>query len=82
MPPRLDGEGLLFERRAAASAEARASWRLRIESDCWWRSAMALAGVPRRVILNLGESRGRMVLSWVGGKGAFCMPGLGTMRSF
>lgn len=43
---------------------------------------MALAGVPRRVILNLGESRGRRVVRGVVGKGAFCMPGLGAIRSF
>lgn len=43
---------------------------------------MAFVGVPRRVILNFGESSGRSVLSGVGGNGAFCMPGLGDIRSF
>lgn len=79
--PLRGGVGLVV-RRAEASAAARASWRLRVLAACSWRSAIALTGVPRRVILNLGEWSGRMVLSAVGGKGAFCIPGLGAMRSF
>lgn len=65
-PPALRDAFALFVRRAAASAERRASSRFLVSEDCLWRSAISLAGVPMRVILNLGEDSGSS-LSGVGG---------------
>lgn len=79
-PPGRLVAGLL--RRAAAKWLARASWRRRSLADCSCRSAIAWAGVPKRVILNFGDVVWRMLSSLVGGNGAFCIPGFGAMRSF
>jgi hypothetical protein len=38
--------------------------------------------VPRRVILNFGDVRGRRAVRGIGGKGDLSIPGLGAMRSF
>lgn len=77
-----DRAGVFLFRRADARAEARASSCRRFVSAWLFRSAMALAGVPRRLILNFGEESCRIASRRVGGKGAFCIPGFGAMSSF
>lgn len=80
-PPRVE-VGFTARWRWDARALARACcWRW-IEADCSCRSAIACAGVPRRVILNLGDERGRVAESGSVGNGAFFIPGFGAIRSF
>lgn len=67
---------------AAARAAARASHCCFVLMPAAFKSSISFVGVPRRVILNLGESRWRMASSLVGGKGAFCIPGFGAIKSF
>lgn len=82
MPPLRLEDGVCLLRLAALRAAARDSCRRCSLADCSCRSAIALAGVPRRVILNFGEEVWRIAERRVGGKGAFCIPGFGAMRSF
>ena len=66
----------------AARAAARASVFRFTVSPSSFKASISLVGVPRRVILNFGELRGRIVDSGVAGNGGFCNPGFGDMRSF
>lgn len=67
---------------AAARAAARASICRFVLIPSAFKSSISFVGVPSSVILNLGESSGRMASSLVAEKGAFCIPGFGAIKSF